>query len=112
MEKKTIRISEKRQITIPINFFNQLGFTTQAECFLRGNEIVIKPLRESSESELYEQILADLIAHGLSGEELLNEFRAAQKRIRPAVENMLRQAELAAEDKVESYSYEDVFSEE
>lgn len=41
---------------------------------------------------------------------LKNESKEVQEWIRPAVEKMLKQAELAAQDKIESYSYEDVFA--
>lgn len=40
-----------------------------------------------------------------------NESKEPQDWIRPAVEKMLKQAELAAKDKIKSYSYEDVFDE-
>lgn len=89
MNRKTIRISEKRQLTIPQKFFEALGFTTEAECILRGNEIVLRPVKEQGGGEFAEQILADLIKQGLSGDQLLAEFKKTQKKIRPAVETML-----------------------
>lgn len=112
MNRKTIRISEKRQLTIPQKFFEALGFTTEAECILRGNEIVLRPVREQGGGEFAEQILADLIKQGLSGDQLLAEFKKTQKKIRPAVETMLTQAEQAARGEGESYSYNDVFGTE
>ena len=112
MERKTIRISEKRQLTIPQKFFEILGFSTEAECILRGNEIVLRPVREASGGEFAEQILADLIAQGLSGDQLLAEFKKTQKKVRPAVEAMMSQAEQAAHGEGESYSYEDIFGTE
>lgn len=112
MERKTIRISEKRQLTIPQKFFEMLGFSTEAECILRGNEIVLRPVRETSGGEFAEQILADLIAQGLSGDQLLAEFKKTQKKVRPAVEAMMSQAEQAAHGEGESYSYEDIFGTE
>lgn len=112
MERKTIRISEKRQLTIPQKFFEMLGFSTEAECILRGNEIVLRPVREASGGEFAEQILADLIAQGLSGDQLLAEFKKTQKKVRPAVEAMMSQAEQAAHGEGESYSYEDIFGTE
>ena len=60
----------------------------------------------------YNQFANDLIAQGYSGEELLNQFRSAQKKIRPAVEQILEEAERAAASKTEYASYEDVFGEE
>ena len=112
MNRKTIRISEKRQLTIPQKFFEALGFSTEAECILRGNEIVLRPVRDQGGGEFAEQILADLIAQGFSGDQLLTEFKKMQKKVRPAVEAMLTQAEQAARGESESSSYEDVFGTE
>lgn len=42
MEMKKVSISAKRQITIPQKFFTMLGFDTEAECMVRGNELVIR----------------------------------------------------------------------
>ena len=112
MNRKTIRISEKRQLPIPQKFFEALGFSTEAECILRGNEIVLRPVREQGGGEFAEQILADLIAQGFSGDQLLTEFKKMQKKVRPAVEAMLTQAEQAARGESESSSYEDVFGTE
>lgn len=112
MNRKTIRISEKRQLTIPQKFYEALGFSTEAECILRGNEIILRPVKEQSGGEFAEEILADLIEQGLSGDQLLDEFKKAQKKVRPAVEAMLTQAEQAARGEGESYSYDDVFGPE
>ena len=109
MNRKTIRISEKRQLTIPQKFFEALGFSTEAECILRGNEIVLRPVKEQGGGEFAEQILADVIAQGFSGDQLLTEFKKMQRKVRPAVEAMLTQAEQAARGESESSSYEDVF---
>lgn len=38
---------------------------------MRGNELVIRPVRMDAGGEFAEQILADLIAQGYSGDELL-----------------------------------------
>ena len=78
MERKTIRISGKRQLTIPQKFFERLGFTDEAECILRGDELILKPAPVQSGGEFAEQILADLIQQGLTGERLLQEFKNAQ----------------------------------
>ena len=96
MESKKVSISSKRQITIPQKFFTLLGFNTEAECIMRGNELV----------------LADLIRQGYSGEELLEKFKQTQRKIRPAVEAMLAEADRVAESKSGGYSLEDVFGTE
>ena len=59
-----------------------------------------------------EQILADLIAQGYSGDDLLARFKIAQKEVRPAVEEMLAEAEQVAGSKSEFATYEDVFGAE
>ena len=111
-DRKRLSISSKRQITIPQKFYTMLGFTDTAECVVRGNELVIRPVRSESGGEFAEQILAELIAEGLSGEKLLTEFKARQAKIRPAVEAMIADAEAAAAGTGEYESYEDVFGTE
>lgn len=111
-DKKRLSISSKRQITIPQKYFTMLGFENTAECVVRGNELVIRPVRSSSGGEFSEQILADLIAEGLTGKELLNKFKERQAQVRPAVEAMIADAENAANGKGEYSTYEDVFGTE
>lgn len=112
MEMKKLSISAKRQITIPQKFFTMLGFDTEAECTVRGNELVIRPARANTGGEFAEQILADLIANGYSGNDLLERFKKAQGQVRPAVEAMLVDAEQVASSKSGHISYEDVFGTE
>lgn len=109
--RKVIRISSKRQLTIPQKFFDKLGFDSEAECILRDNELVIRPLKESG-GEFAAEILADLVEQGYSGQELVKQFKIMQKKIRPAVEKMLEEAERVAEGKSEYYTMEDVFGSE
>lgn len=112
MEMKKVSISAKRQITIPQKFFTMLGFDAEAECMVRGNELVIRPAKTNAGGEFAEQILADLIAQGYSGNELLDRFKKAQSQVRPAVEMMLLEAERAAGSESEYVSYENVFDAE
>lgn len=112
MDKKIVSISSKRQITIPQKFYTALGFTDEAECVIRGNELVIRPARMPSGGEFAEQILADLVSRGLSGNELLAEFKKTQAKVRPAVEAMIAEAENVALGKGEYSTYEDIFDTE
>lgn len=107
--RRIVSISSKRQITIPQKFFTQLGFCDEAECVLRGNELIIRPVRIPSGGEFAEQILGDLIAQGFSGEELLSKFKERQSKIRPAVEAMMTEAEKVAESNGKYETYEDIF---
>ncbi|MCM1214933.1 MAG: AbrB/MazE/SpoVT family DNA-binding domain-containing protein [Lachnospiraceae bacterium] len=109
MEMKKVSISAKRQITIPQKFFAMLGFDTEAECMVRGNELVIRPVKTNAGGEFAEQILADLIGQGYSGNELLQQFKQAHSQVRPAVEEMLDEAGRAAAAESGYESYGDVF---
>lgn len=96
MEPKRIKVSSKRQITIPQQFYEQLGITDEVLCFVRDGEIVLRPV--SHDPGFAEYILKDLIEQGYEGEELLAKFREYQKKIRPAVLRMLEEAEQLAEE--------------
>ena len=111
LEKKRISVSQKRQITIPIEFFNSVGIDKEVECFVQNNVIVIRPVRDGG-GEFDEQILADLISQGLSGQELLVKFKETRRQIRPAVDRLLDDARLAAEGKAPFSTYDDVFGSE
>ena len=112
MDRKVLSISSKRQITIPQKFYQLLGFGDEAECVLRGNELIIRPIKTVSGGEFAEQILEELISEGLSGEALLARFKERQAQIRPAVESMLTDAEKVAEGKGNYATYDDVFGTE
>ncbi|MBR5279438.1 MAG: AbrB/MazE/SpoVT family DNA-binding domain-containing protein [Clostridia bacterium] len=109
MEKKLVSISAKRQITIPQKFYMQLGFDTDAECMVRGNELVIRPVRKHTGGDFAEEILADLLAQGYSGSQLLEEFKKMQQAVRPAVQELLNQAEQVAVGSIPSEQYDDIF---
>lgn len=111
MFKKRISVSQKRQITIPIEFYQSVGIDKEVECYVQNNAIVIRPVQESS-GEFDEQILAELISQGLSGQELLDKFKETRRQIRPAVERLLDEARLAAKSEAPSNTYEDVFGQE
>ena len=108
MNRKRIAVSKKRQITIPIEFYNTLGIDKEVECYVQNDSIIIQPVNETS-GEFDEEILEDLISQGLSGQELLQEFKRKRHKVKPAVEAMLEDAKLAAEGKTKSYSYDDIF---
>lgn len=111
MVKKRIKVSRKRQITIPIEFFDLVGIGEEVECYVQNNAIIIHPVRQDM-GEFDEEILADLISQGLSGKELLTRFKETRRQVRPAVEQLLHEAELAAEGKAAFATYEDIFGTE
>ncbi|MFR6220276.1 MAG: AbrB/MazE/SpoVT family DNA-binding domain-containing protein [Enterocloster bolteae] len=97
MERKIISISSKRQVTIPQKYFELLGFDDEAECILQDGGVFIRPVRIGG-NEFAEQILADLIAEGYSGTELLERFKEQSRKVRPAVENMIAEADRIAKE--------------
>jgi hypothetical protein len=96
MERKIISISTKRQLTIPQKYFESLGFRSEAECIPQNGGIFIRPIRELNGGEFAEQILADLIAQGYEGQELLDQFKKQSQKVRPAVEKLIEEADAFA----------------
>lgn len=99
MERKIISVSGKRQVTIPQKYFEALEFGNEAECILQNNSIVIRPIHANTGGDFSEQILADLIAQGLSGQELLAKFKSLSNKIAPAVDRLLSEANMIAKEK-------------
>lgn len=91
---KHIRVSEKRQITIPKSFYDTLGIGSEVVCELRGNEIVLKPLPQAVDFST--EILEELIREGYEGETLLSEFQKRKQQVRPAVERLIEEAQETA----------------
>jgi len=111
-ERKIISVSKKRQITIPKKYFIILGFSNEVECILQENSIVIRPIRENVSDEFGEFILSELIEQGYSGQELITKFKETRRKIRPAVEDLLSEAEEVAKGKKKGSTLEDVFKQE
>lgn len=109
MERKIISVSGKRQVTIPQKYFEALSFSNEAECILQNNAIVIRPIKENTGSEFSEQILADLIAQGLSGQELLVKFKEVSKKIAPAMDRLISEADSIAKGEKSSATMSDIF---
>lgn len=112
-EQKRVMITSKRQLTIPKKFYIELGFDREAVCTMGDGMLIIQPATHvSGGGEFAEQILSELIAKGFSGQELLNEFKTRQAKVRPAVEAMLEAAKAAASGTGEYSTYDDIFGSE
>jgi len=96
MERKMISVSVKRQLTIPQKYFDALGFSSEAECILQEDGLLIRPVRITGGGEFSEQILADLLSQGYEWQELLAKFKEYSKAVRPAVRKMLDENEAFA----------------
>lgn len=91
-EKRRIHVSSKRQITIPVKYFEALGRVNEMECIYSKDMLILKPV-QYDDPGFSEEILADLIAQGYSGETLLAEFKRINRQIRPAVETLIKEAD-------------------
>lgn len=109
-EKSTriIRVSGKRQITIPLKYFRSLGINDQVECSLEDGALVIRPFSHAS-SEFSVEILKDLVAQGFKGDELISEFTEQSKRINQAIHTLLEEADDIASGQHQSAGMADVF---
>jgi len=107
--KKRIAVSGKRQITIPIEYYSQLGIGDEVECFIKDGAIVIRPAPAETDGAFAEEILADLIAKGYERETLMAEFRRMNRAIRPAVHRLIEEAEAAVRGEAPTETLDEVF---
>ena len=112
MKPKRISVSKKRQITIPMEYFNALNINDEVECVIHDNCIIIKPVSEDNDAGFSEYILQDLIKEGYEGDELLAEFKVRKAKIRLAAKKLLQEADKIAEDKSPYATMNDIFGEE
>jgi len=111
-ERKVISISVKRQLTIPQKYFEALGFDNEAECYLQDDGIFIRPLRDTGGSVFSEQILADLIYQGYSGQDLLDKFKEYTKAVRPAVLKLIEETDSFAKSGEGKMTFDELFRSE
>lgn len=110
-ERKIINVTGKRQVTIPMKYYERLGFGKEVECFLTEDAIVLRPLTNSDDSFTME-ILKDLVSQGLSGDELLEKFAKQRSNIKKAVGMLIEEADEIASGKREGATTKDIFGEE
>ena len=97
IERKIINVTGKRQVTIPLKFFEKLQFGKEVECFLTSDAVVLRPLSDSDDGFSME-ILRDLVSQGYSGDELLARFAEQRSKIRKAIGMLIDEAdEIASE---------------
>lgn len=110
-ERKIIRVSPKRQITIPIQFYEELGLDKEVECYMDGDKLVIKPLYQDR-GDFSLEILKDLVGQGLSGDDLVREYEQQSKNIKQAISNMIDEADAIASGKKKAATFYDVFGDD
>lgn len=111
MQSKIIRVSQKRQITIPLEFFQKLDISSEVECFLDNDAIIIRPLRRGGD-EFSVDILKELVAKGLSGDELVRQFEIERTNIKRAARRMLEEVDKIADGTIPSATFDDIFDSE
>ena len=107
-DKRIIHVSGKRQITIPLKYFQSLGLNDQVECSLEDGALVIRPLAHDG-NEFSVEILKDLVAQGFSGDELIKKFTENSQQIKKAIRSLLEEADDIAAGQRHSASMVDVF---
>lgn len=107
-DKRIIHVSGKRQITIPLKYFQSLGLNDQVECSLEDGALVIRPLTHDG-NEFSVEILKDLVAQGFSGDELIKKFTENSQQIKKAIRSLFGEADDIAAGKRHSASMVDVF---
>ena len=108
MDRKIISVSQKRQITIPLKFFKQLGLDTEVECFVQNDSIVIRPIR-TNQGEFSVEILKELVEQGLSGDQLVRQFEVESRNIKKAIGIMVEESERIASSEIPAATFADVF---
>jgi len=111
VDSRVIRVSRKRQITIPLRFYEALSLSDEVECSLEDGAIVIRPFHRTGD-EFSLEILKDLVSKGFSGDQLVKEFEAQRYRVRKAVHQLLEEADRIADGAQPASRFDDVFGPE
>lgn len=94
---KIVRVTSKRQFTIPKAYFDKLRLGDTVKCYLEGERLVLEPVREDPFWDFTTDILRSLIAEGYQGETLLAEFEARKRKALQALGSMVEEARKEAE---------------
>lgn len=112
MERKTIRVSKKRQITIPKDFFEQLNLSNEVECSLEDGAIVIRPIRRHTGDDFSVEILKELVSLGFSDQELVQQFQIERANFKKAIQRMITDTDKLADGTVQGAEFADIFESE
>lgn len=87
---KRISVSQKRQLTIPKEFYDELDINDEVLCHMVDGGIFIKPIK--LETDFSQEILSDLIREGYeAGDELIKEFAYRKSQLNPAIHKMIEE---------------------
>ena len=79
-EPRVIKVSSKRQITIPAEVYEAAGFSDYALASWTEDGLVIQPIDVSDEDSSV-KILRMLLAQGYDGEALIDEYEKVRRKI-------------------------------
>ena len=108
MDRKIINVTGKRQVTIPLKFYEKLQFGKEVECVLTDGAIVIRPLSTTDDSFTME-ILKDLVAQGYNGNDLIEKFAEQKQKIKVALNSLKKEADEIASGKRISATTDEIF---
>ena len=101
-EPQTIKISSKRQITIPAKYYEAAGFGEYALCTWTDQGILLQPL-DVDDEDVTVDILRSLVKQGFEGEELIERYQETKRKI-VSVRRKLEEAERdVSEGRVDTY---------
>ena len=90
-QSQTVKISSKRQITIPSKFYEAGGFDEYALCTWTENGLLLQPLKVNDEDNSVTN-LRQLVAEGYEGDELVDKYEEIQNKI-VSIKHKLQKAE-------------------
>lgn len=93
-ESQVVKISSKRQITIPARIYREMGFKDYAALRWTEDGLLIQPLKVEDDDDLTESVLRYLIEQGYEGEELIEQY----KIVKPQMVSLARKIDEAEAD--------------
>ncbi len=113
-ENKIATITQKRQVTIPKDFFEELDLKPgKINCYIEDGKIILEPLNSSNVWDFSTTILTELVNEGYEGDELLQEFENRKTMLKESMAAMVAEArEEIKEQKVKNAEqvFEEIFS--
>ncbi len=101
-EPLALKISSKRQITIPSKIYESAGFGEYALCTWTEKGMFLQPL-DVGDEDVTVNILRYLIKEGYEGEDLITQYRAMKKKIIPLKAEIDQAERDIAEGRTDSY---------
>lgn len=80
IKRKKIKVSAQRHLVIPKEYYDALNISEEVMIELHEGQLVIKPVVKVDE-DFAENLLEELIAAGLSGEELVVKFKEVKQMV-------------------------------